>query len=142
MSLWNFRLAEPKDAEAFAKWVLENPQISAEEMESARKQNNPTVLTFVAEHDGILVSFVPLYLVARVAHMAFSPDARVTEKVQALNVLKDGLSAFMVQFGIREIEALSLPEFGVAQWAVANGFKVEARAAYRLDLNKEMAEVK
>jgi hypothetical protein len=140
MSLWNFRLAAPSDAEAFAKWVTENPQISVAEIDSARKDNNPTVLTFVSECDGVPVSFVPIYLVARVAHMAFSPDARASEKIKSLAVLKDGLAAFFVQFGIREIEALSLPEFGVAKWAEANGFEREPRDAYRLDLNKEMKE--
>jgi hypothetical protein len=141
MSLWNFRLAEPRDAEAFAKWVTENPQIDPKDVESARKVNSPTVLTFVAEKDGVPIAFAPLHLVALLDHLAFSSDARASEKMQAMDVLKDGVSAFMVQFGIREIHTLSREGYPVAQWALKHGFDLEPRQLLRLDLNKILAAV-
>jgi hypothetical protein len=140
MNGWVFRMAEPKDAEAFAKWVECNPLIDPKDVTASAKKVNPTVLYFVAEKDGVAIAFAPLYLSAIVAHLAFSPEARASEKLQAMDVLKDGTMAFMVQFGIREIQTLSKPDYGVAKWALANGFEQDPRSVFRLDLNKEMVE--
>jgi len=94
MSGWKFRLAEPADAEAFAHWTTENPQIDPKDAWSGLNRTNPTVLTFVAEHDGKAVAFAPIYLSAVLAHLAFNPEARASEKMQALDVLKDEPWAF------------------------------------------------
>jgi len=141
MSGWKFRLAEPADAEAFAHWTTENPQIDPKDAWSGLNRTNPTVLTFVAEHDGKAVAFAPIYLSAVLAHLAFNPEARASEKMQALDVLKDGTMGFLVQYGIREIQTMSEPEYGVAKWALAHGFEQDPRSLFRLDVNKEMAEV-
>lgn len=140
MNSWQFRLAEPTDAEAVSKFVAENPQIDPKDVLNGMKKNQPTVLWFVAEDDGVVVAAAPVFLSAVLAHLAFNPDARASEKMQAMNVLKDGVTAFMVQFGIREIQTLSLPEYGVAKWAVGHGFEQDPRLLFRLDLNKEMVE--
>jgi hypothetical protein len=136
---WNFRLAEPRDAEAFANWAAHNEQIEPRDLEAGMKKTNPTVLHFVAEKDGVPVVFAPLYLSAMLAHMGFNPNSRAADKLQALNVLQDGVMAFMVQFGIREIMTKSLPEYGMAKWATTHGFEMEERRLFVLDLNKEMA---
>ena len=60
--------------------------------------------------------------------------------MQSLNVLTDGVSALMVQYGVREITTLSKEDYGVAKWAVANGFEKEDRQLFKLDLNKILAE--
>jgi hypothetical protein len=138
---WKFRLAHPDDAEEFARWTTENPQIDPKDAWSGLKRNNPTVLTFVAEKDGKAIAFAPIYLSAVLAHLAFNTDARASEKLQALDVLKDGTMAFLVQYGIREIQTMSEPEYGVAKWALAHGFEQDPRSLFRLDVNKEMAEV-
>lgn len=139
---WNFRLAEPADAEAFSKWAATNDQIEPRDIMAAMKKANPTVLYFVAEKNGKAIAFAPVFLSAVLAHLGINPDARASEMMQALDVLKDGVSAFMVQFGIREIQTLSKPEYGVARWAMNNGFEKDERTLFRFDLNKAMVEVK
>lgn len=140
MSEWNFRLAEPADAEAFSKWAAENQQIDEKDLQAGMGKNNPTVLTFVVEKDGKPILFAPLHLAAVLDYIGMNPDSRASEKVQGLNVLKDGVAAFMVQFGVREIQTLTKPEYGVAKWALANGFEQDVRETLRLNLNKEMQE--
>lgn len=135
-SSWNFRLAVPEDAENFSRWAATNIQIDPSDLRAGMRANNPTVLWFVAEKDGVPMAFAPVYLSAVLAHLGFNPDTRAAEKLQALTVLKDGVSALMVQFGIREIQTLTKPGYGVAQWASKNGFDVDSRMLYRLDLNK------
>src|SRR5579863_3692440 len=142
MSEWVFRLAEPSDAEAFSHWSAENPQIDRKDLLLGMKANNPTVLTFVAEKDGITVAFVPVFLSAMIAHLGFDPKARASEKMKALSVLKDGLMAFFVQFGIRELNTLSKSDYGIAKWAIANGFETDGRELFRLDLTREMGKEK
>lgn len=140
MSNWQFRLAVSDDAAAFAKWAAENPQIDQKDLIAGMGRTNPTVLTGVAEKDGVAVAFAPVYLSAVLAHLGFNPNSRASEKLEAMNVLKDGFSALMVQFGVRQIETLSMPDYGVAQWAMKHGFEQEPRSLFRLDLNCEMAE--
>jgi hypothetical protein len=139
MSEWNYRLAQPEDAEAFAQWAATNPQIDPKDLEAGMRKNNPTVLTVVAELDGVAVAFAPVYLSAVLAHLGFNPDADPKDKLKALDVLRDGTAALMVQFGIREITTLSKPEYGVAKWAVKHNFEQEPRQLFRLDLNAQMA---
>ena len=136
---WKFRLAEPADAEAFSVWASQNPQIDPKDLISGLKKTNPTVLTFAAEKDGVVVAFAPVFLSAVVAHLGFNPEARASEKLQALSVLKAGLEAFYVQYGIRSIETLSKPDYGVAKWAMKNNFELQHRNLFVLNLNKEMA---
>ena len=138
MSDFTFRLATPADAEAFAKWAAENQEIDQADLRAGMKANSPTVVVFVVERDGVPVLFAPVYLAAVLAHLGFAPEARATDRLRALGVLKDGVSAFMVQFGVREVQTLSKPEYGIAKWATANGFDVDSRNLFRLDLNKEM----
>lgn len=142
MSEWAFGLAEPADAEVFSAGVLGNPQVDPQDMLAGQGKKNPTVLTFVVKKDGVAVAFAPVYLAAVLAHLSLNPDTRASEKIQALEMLRDGVMAFMVQFGIREIQTLSKPEYGVAKWAVDHGFEQDGRSLFRLDLNKEMTEAK
>jgi hypothetical protein len=139
MSDFTFRFAEPKDAKAFSEWTGQNEQIDPNDIQAASKAQNPTVLYFVAEKDGVPVAFAPVYLAAVLAHLGLNPDAKATDRLRALEVLKNGVSAFMVQYGIREIQTLSLPEYNVAKWAQSNGFEAASRTLFTLDLNKEMA---
>jgi hypothetical protein len=142
MSTWVFRGAVPEDAAAFAAWVENNPQIEPRDVAAAAKKHNPSVVYFVAEKDGVAVAFAPVFLSVVLAHLGFNPASRASEKLQAMDVLKDGVMAFMVQFGIREIQTLSKPEYGIAKWALAHGFEQDDRSLFRLDVNKEMVEAK
>jgi hypothetical protein len=143
MSNCTFRLAVPEDAEAFTKWSLENPQIDPKDRLSATKAKNPTCLYFVVERDGKIVTFAPVYAQMVLAHLSFNPEASGRDKLKALEVLTDGVSALAVQLGIREIVTLSKEEYPVARWAVKHDFEVDPRQLFRLDLNKvlEVAEV-
>jgi hypothetical protein len=142
MSEWKFRLAEPADAPAFSKWSAENPQIEQKDLIATLKAKNPTCLFFVAEEDGVVISFAPVYCQFALAHLAFNPEANGKQKMRALNTLLDGVMAFAVQYGIREITTLSKPEYGVAKWAVANGFVEEERQLFKFDINKVLEEAK
>jgi len=140
--MWSFRLAQPEDAQAFANWAAHNPQIDSADLEAGMAKTNPTVLTFVAEKDGVPVVFAPVYLTATLAHLAFSPEVEGMDRLRALNVLKDGVAAFMVQHGIREIQTKTIEGYPVAQWALKHGFEVDGRQTLTLDLNHEMVEAK
>ena len=140
MSDWNFRLAEPADAAAFADWAARNTNIDPTDLRAGLMKTNPTVLTFVAEKDGVAVAFAPVYLSAVLAHLAFNPEVQGMDRLRALNVLRDGVAAFMVQYGIREILTLSEPQYPVAQWALRHGFEADPRVLFKLDVNQEMVE--
>jgi hypothetical protein len=133
---WNFRLAEPADGPAFSKWAAENPQIEEKDLLATLKKNNPTVLFFTATKDGMPVSFAPVYCQLSVAHLAFNPEALAQDKLRALEVLIDGVDAFAVSMGIREVVTLSKPEYGVAQWAMKHGFDLEERQVFKRNINK------
>lgn len=139
MDGWVFRLAQPADAEAFAKWASENPQIDPQDLIAGMGKNNPTVLFFVAEKDGVVQTFAPVYLAAMLAHLVFNPAADDKDKLRGLQMLTDGVAGLMVQFGIREVLTLSREEYPVAQWAVKHDFELESRQIFKLDLNKVMA---
>lgn len=139
MSGWNFRLAEPADAPAFSKWVAENEHIDDADKLAATHDQNPTVLWFVAEKDGKPVGFAPVYLQGKVPHLGFDPESSADDRKAAMTVLMDGVSAFMVQYGVREIMTLSKERYPIARWALQNGFDQDTRQVFTLDLNKQMA---
>lgn len=138
MSEWKCRFAEPKDAESFSKWAAENTQIDPNDLLAGMKKNNPTVLFFVAEKNGVPVAFAPVYMAAMLAHLGINPNAEASDVLQSLEVLTDGVMAFMAQFGIREIETMTKPAYGLARWASQHGFEKDDRMMYRLDINKQM----
>ena len=137
--MWTFRLATPSDAEAFAKWTAENPQIDPKDIEAGLKRNNPTVVVFAVEKDGVAVAFAPFYCQMTLAHLGFNPDSSASEKLRALNVMLDGATAFAVRFGVREITTMSRADYGVAQWAVRHGFEVDDRQLFKFDINTVLA---
>ena len=141
MSEWKFRLAEPADAEAFIQWRHANPQIDLADTLAAQKKNNPTVVIFAVEKDGVVQAFAPLYAQMVLAHLVFNPDAAGRDKLKAMKALINGVSAFAVQYGVREIVTLSKEEYPVAQWAMKHGFDMEPRQIFKLDLNKVLATV-
>lgn len=134
--VWTYRLAEVSDADAFAEWVRSNPQIDRADVLRTIKGNNPTCVTMVACCDGKPVAFAPLYAQIHLAHLAFSPEARASEKMKALAGLLDFAAAFAVQFGIREITTLTRENYGISKFAVAHGFEKDDRELFRLDINK------
>jgi len=141
MAEWSFRLAEPTDAPAFAQWTASNPQIDPADIQAAQKAQNPTVLYFVVTKDGVPVAFAPVYVAAVLAHLGFDPLSSGKDRLKALGVLKDGVVAFMTQYGVREVQTLSKPDYGVAKWALAHGFEMDGRNLFKLDVNREMQEV-
>lgn len=136
MSDLTFRLATPADAESFAKWAAENPETDQADLRAGMKANNPTAVYFVAEKDGIPVMFASCYAAMHLAYLGINPEARGTDRLRALQTLMDGAEAFAYQFGVREIETLTKPEYGVAKWAAAHGFEKDERSLYRYDINK------
>jgi hypothetical protein len=136
MSIWSYRQAQPADAPLFAEWVNSNPLIDPDDVQRTIHGNNPTCVFLVAECDGEPLSFVPVYIPIHIAHVAFSPKARASQKLKALAGLKDYITAFAVQLGIREITTLSQSDYPIAKWALNNGFEKDTRELFRCDLNK------
>ena len=143
MAEWKFRLAGPEDAEAFVRWSTSNPQVDPKDIVSATKAKNPTVLVFAVEKDGVVQAFAPLHVQMSLDYLGFNPDADGKDKLRAMNMLNDGVAAFAVQYGIREITVVSKTEYPVAQWAMKHDFELEPRQLFKRDLNKimELAEV-
>jgi hypothetical protein len=136
MADWKFRLAESADAEAFSKWTAANPQIDPKDIAAGSRANNPTVLVFAVEKDGVVQAFAPLYQQMILAHLSFNPEAEGKDKLRAMQVLVDEVSVIAGQLGIREIVTLSKEEYPVAKWAVKHDFELESRQVFRLDLNR------
>jgi hypothetical protein len=137
MSEMKFRLAVPTDAEAFSRWVIDNPQIDPKDVEAAQKKNNPTVLYFAVENsDGVVVMFAPFYLQLTLAHLGFNPATDAEERKHAMAAMLDGVIAFGVQYGIREFTTVSQEKYPVARWALAHGFSQEPRQLFKFDVNR------
>lgn len=141
MSEWKFRAAEPADAEAFAKWSATNPQSDPQDLIAGTQSKNPTTVFFAVEKDGVVQVFAPLYAQMILAHLGFNPDADPKDKLRALGILLDGVSAFAVQYGVHELVTLSKEEYPIAQWALNHGFELDGRQLLKLDLNKRMEVV-
>ena len=112
----------PEDAPAFSKWIAENTHIDEADKLAATRAMNPTVLWFVAEKNGVPVTFAPVYLQATVPHMGFNPETDAEDRKEGMQVLMDGVSAMMVQYGVREITTLSKARYPIARWATDHGF--------------------
>jgi hypothetical protein len=138
MSEWTYRGANASDAPVFAEWVQNNPQIDLGDVQRTIKGNNPTCIFLVACCDGKPVAFAPLYAQMHLAHLAFSPDARASEKLKAMQGLLDFATAFAVQFGVREITTLSRDSYAMGQVALHLGFEKDDRNLFRFDINKAM----
>ena len=135
---WVFRLAEASDAEAFTKWAFENPQIDPKDLVSATKKKNPTVVFFAVEKDGVVQAFAPLYCQMILSHLGFNPDAGGKDKLRAMQMLIDGVSAFADLYNVREIVTMTKENYPVAQWGMKHGFTLESRQVLKLDLNEVM----
>jgi len=141
MSMSKFRLAEAKDAESFAKWVTENPQISPEDLEAGKKKNNPTVVFFAVEDEtGKVVCFAPFYAQMTLAYLGFNPDSDAAERKEALTWMLNGAMAWAVQYNVHEITTVSQEHYPVARWALNNGLELEPRQLLKFDINRVLAE--
>lgn len=137
---WKFRLAEPRDAADFSKWVAINPLIAPSDVEAAQKKNNPSVIYFAVENpEGIVATFAPVYVQAVIAHLGFNPETASEDRKTALQVGINGIISFFALYGIREIVTLSKAGYPVAKWALDHGFDLEPRQLLRLDMNKQAA---
>lgn len=137
-SVWNFRLSTPEDAPAFSRWVsgaVAAGLIDQKDVDAGLRKNNPTVLFYAAEKDGVVVAFAPVYFQFAVPHLGINPDANADDRKRALQVLTDGVSAMAAQFGIREIVLLTKPEYNIAQWGLKHGFDLDSRQTLKLNLN-------
>jgi hypothetical protein len=140
---WRFRLAEPADAEAFTQWTLSNPQIDPKDIEAAKTKNNPSVVYFVAENaEGKVVTFAPVYVQMMLAHLVFNPNSPADDRKQAMKGMLDWATAYALGIGVREIVTLSKEEYGVAKWAVRNGFELDPRQLFKFDINKVLPVAK
>lgn len=126
-----FRFANQSDAGPFTKWACENRDIPLKDIDSARKENNPTAMVLVIETDeGVPILYVPGYCALMVSYLGFNPEATNREKIQALNMMMEALKGFAANFGINEIEVLTKSEYDIAKWAVKHGFEADSRQLF------------
>lgn len=139
MDEYKFRLAEEKDAAAISRWVAENNQIDPKDVQLGLKKNNPAAVYFVVEReqDGALIAFAPLVFVLHLCHLAFASESRASERLQAMQTMLDGAKKFAADFGVHRIQTLTLPEYGVAKWALAHEFIADDRVLLTLDIPKD-----
>jgi hypothetical protein len=136
---WQFRLAGPDDAEAFTRWTLSNPLIDPRDIEAGKKKNNPTVVYFAVENsDGVVMGFTPVYLQMTLAHLVLNPDVSSEEIKRTLKMGLDGVVAFAASYGIHELTMLSRAEYPVAKWAMRQGFELDPRQFFKLDIGKSL----
>jgi hypothetical protein len=126
----NVRLAVPDDAQAFAEWATNNPDIPMADLQAGMKENNPTATVFVVEQEGRAILFLPFYCLINVAYFGFNPEASEREKLAAMNLMLKAVENFAVAFGIREIQGFSKDGYLMAKWAEKKGFIKEAREAF------------
>jgi hypothetical protein len=126
-----FRFANHDDAGPFTKWACENKDIPLRDIDSARKENNPTATVLVIETDeGVPILYAPGYCALMIAYLGFNPEATERQKIEAMSKMLEALKAFSANFGINEIEVLSRPEYSVAKWAIKHGFKQDERQLF------------
>ena len=138
MSEWSYRIAEPADAEAFSRWVAENPRIDPQDVQDGLNKNNPTALTFVACLDGTPIWFAPLYLSAHLAHLGVKPESDAETRKTGLEGLMNFVGFFMASQGIRQITTLTKEKYPIARWAKKHGFKVDPRQFFKWNLGEWM----
>ena len=130
------RLAGPQDAEPLAKWALSNELIDMEDIKSSMIEENPTTVVLVVEQDGKVLLYAPIYCTMTLAFLAFNPEDTRRQKMEALAKMKDAISRFSLIHGVKELITYSKEEYGVAKWAVKNGFIPEDRTAFKLKMTE------
>ena len=131
---WLFRLAMPEDAEAFSKWVTDNPLIDPQDVQDGLNKNNPTTLTFVACLDGKPIWFAPVYVSAHLAHLGVNLDSDAAVRKEGLERLMNYVGVFMYQMGIRQVTTLTKERYPIARWAKQHGFIVDPRQLFKWNL--------
>jgi hypothetical protein len=137
MNEYTFRLVEAKDAPAISRWVAENQQIDPKDKQLCWTQTSPMAVYFIVEKDGEPIAYAPLLFVLHLCHLAFAPTSRASERVHAMQTLLDGTKEFAVEAGVHRIQTLTLPDYGVAKWALAHGFVADDRVLLTLDIPKD-----
>jgi hypothetical protein len=127
-----FRFAEKKDAELFARWASENPQIDRKDIAAATKEKNPTTTYLVIERDGEPVMFMPVYLVMRIGYLGFNPAADRETREEAMETMLKAVKRFAGVYQIGQIETLTKSGIPVAEWAKAHGFDSDPRELFTL----------
>jgi hypothetical protein len=133
---WKIRLAEPSDAASFAEWVAAGIGAGLiDPNDVADTQINPTTLYFVATKNGEPVAFAPCYLVTMLAHMGFDPQSAPRDRLRAMQVLIDAVSAFVRErLNVREIQTLTKSEYPIGAWSLKHGFKKDHRELFRFEI--------
>lgn len=130
--MMTFRFANPEDAEPFAAWATDHPDIPARDIKAAMKENNPTATILVIEDEGTPILYVPLYCSVRIAYLGFNPIADQRLRIAAMNTMRTAIMAFAANFGINQVDTLTKSGYAVAQWAEKHGFKAEDRQLFEL----------
>lgn len=125
-----FRFAEADDAEKFARWAAENPQIDRQDILAATKEKNPTTTYLVIEEDGEPVMFLPAYLVLRIGYLGFNPAATADQREAAMGTMFKALQVFAQEHQIGSIDTLTRSTIPVARWARRHGFTADTRELF------------
>lgn len=132
---FTFRFAEPKDADSFALWVAENPQIDRSDVVTASVKENPSTTYLVIARDGEPVMFLPAFLVMRIGYLGFNPAADAETRKAAMELMLHKLQGLGALFSISTIDVLTKSGYPVAEWARAHGFDPDSRELFKLNLS-------
>ncbi len=125
------RFAEPRDAETFARWAAENPNIPQKDALSVTKDRNATSIALVIEEDDKVVLFVPFYCQMNLGFIGFNPESDARQRIRGLEAMQKALTAFAQEHGINEITVQTAKDYPIAKWAIKHGFEPENRQTFK-----------
>src|SRR5262249_25053749 len=117
------RLARPSDAEAFAQWALNNPDIPAADIDAVA---NSTALTIVVEADGQPELYIPYIFsetepLLTIGYLGFRPGPAPRTKAKALKAILAATHRLQDHFDCK-VRVVTEPEYPMGKWALKHGF--------------------
>lgn len=124
------RLATPEDAETFAAWAYNNPDIPNSDLKAVAKA---TVLTLVVEVDGKPEMYLPLIPAMTIGYLGFNPDQDLRTRAVALKEMREGLARLQNELSIDYAYVHTKAEYPMGRWALKNGFTKTPKDAFVLE---------
>ena len=125
------RPAQPGDAESFAAWAANNPDIPQQDINAVRKSEIPFVL--VVEIDGEAAMYMPLIPAVTIGYLGFRPDLAPRPKAKAMRAMLAALKEFMGALKISDTYVFTKAEYPMGKWALRNGFKPKEKDGFTLE---------
>jgi hypothetical protein len=119
MNKFTARLIQEQDLEQCAGWIVDNPDIPAEDK---RVLKYPTVLTLTIEKDGVPCLHIPLHMQMFIGFLGFNPEMDAKDKAHALRCAMQAAKQICKAFNVPEIHVATKAEYPIGRWAMKHGF--------------------